>query len=67
MNEWWVIPLLVWLIGGPIWARFSRWKPLKDSTAAENKKKMWTLVIVGGPLLWLIIAVIVQIKKRKRR
>lgn len=65
ISSAWMLPLLVWIIGGPIWARFSRWKPLKDSTPAQNKRKMLTLVIVGGPLLWIIVAILVQVKKRR--
>ncbi len=65
MSIWWAA-LLTWIIGGPIWARYSKWKRPSKATRSSDRTKLILLLVFGGPFLWLYAATVVTMRRFKR-
>ncbi len=63
--SFWIAALLTWIIGGPIWARYSRWVRPSNSTKKSDRRKLILLMVFGGPLLWLFAATVVTVRRYK--
>jgi len=64
--SFWMAALLTWIIGGPIWARYSKWVRPSESTKKSDRNKLILLMVFGGPLLWLFAIIIVAVRRWAR-